>query len=198
MKKTSPLRLYVLALIAALSLFNFRCHADEPDLEPGPKDLSRIASWDEVETSICRTFHVDCTGLIFGVLDALYVLPSQDALNRVEKFRQRYMDGGPFVDEAKDCDDFAREATYLAKRWSYRYFEDLPATLAFGSAFVRIDGEYSLFSQGRHQWMRGYHVLNVYLRNDGKWFFFEPQTGQSEPVESMIYEGVVTVIRVEI
>ncbi len=190
----NSIRLYVLAAIAVL-LCLFKACAEEPSPKP-EQPLSRVAAWSAVEASIAKTFHVPATGLIYGVYDAFYILPNQDCLDRIEKFRRRLMDGGPFLSEAKDCDDFAREAVYLAKRWSYRYFEGLPATVAFGSAFVYVDGYYSLFSS-KLGWVQGYHVLNVYCRNDGQWFWFEPQSGRSEPVESMIYEGIITVFRIE-
>ncbi len=194
-----PPKLFIVGALAVLSILFvlFRARSDEPSPEP-VQSLSKIMDWSSFEESISRTFHVECKGLCFGALDAFYILPNQDALDRVEKFRRRFCDGGPYLDEAKDCDDFAREATYLAKRWSYRYFDGVPASLAYGSAFVRVNGPYALFSKSRYQWFTGYHVINVYLRNDGQWFFFEPQSGLSEPVESMLYEGAVEVLRLDI
>jgi len=197
--KTPKLVLTCALALASIIFVLFRAKSEEPPpgtFEPKP-DLAILTDWADMEASMRETFHVETHGLVYGVLDGLYILPTQDQLDRIEKFRRRMADGGKFMDEAKDCDDFAREATYLAKRWSYRYFETVPASVAYGSVYVRVNGYYSLMSGGTG-WYEGYHVLNVYRRNDGQWFFFEPQTGKSEPVESMIYEGVLTVVRVEI
>ena len=195
MRKTTKAPSLVFTCLLAL-LCVLRAWPDEPNPEGPVEAPSRICSWSDMEASIAKTFHVQSRGIqCFGVYDSVYILPSSDAVARMEKFRKRYMDGGPFLDEAKDCDDFAREATYFAKRWSYRHFTGVPATVAFGSAFVKVEGHYPLFSS--RTWYEGYHVLNVYRRNDGQWIFFEPQTGKSEPVESLIYEGVITVLRIE-
>jgi hypothetical protein len=61
-------------------------------------------------------------------------------------------------------------------------------------AFVKLDGPYPL-SAGE-PYAQGYHAINVILRDDGQWFFFEPQNGRLCPVEGSIYEGAIEVLKI--
>jgi hypothetical protein len=190
----------IVALVFALLLLK-SCALGQGTVKSDP-DLQypRIVSFVEVGESVQETFRVkfDFEQANFP-FDALYVLPPTKHLTDVESFRRKLGLGHKWSRDSWDCDDQAREAMYLAKRWSKVNYVGVPATIAYGSAYVRIVGFYPLGNgMDRSPDAPGYHVLNVYLRNDGKWFFLEPQNGRTEEVLSLIYEGGLEVMRVEI
>ena len=103
----------------------------------------------------------------------------------------------PYLSDAWDCDDKAREFHHLAHVWSIRLTGGAPIAPAVGSAYVRLNGDYPYFSVPVPAY-GVYHVLNVFLRTDGQWFFFEPQTGNSGPIEGPLYEGIIEIKKVQI
>jgi hypothetical protein len=167
----------------------------DPNLQY-PALTSGVALW----LSVIETFDPELeTSTTHCPLDGLYAKPPAAHLQQIEKFRQKFRDTSKFHRDSHDCDDFAREATYLAKRWSHRNYAELPASIAYGSAYIRIVGRYPLGAgMDCSPQSPGYHVINVFQRNDGKWFFLEPQKGRVEEALSLIYEGVVEVLRIEI
>ncbi len=152
--------------------------------------------WDSVEKTFLVTMDLTTAHC---PLDWLYVLPTAKQVDQIEANRQRFAEGGPGNENSKDCDDFAREATYWAKRWGHTNYVGLPATVTYGTAYIRLVGRYPLgTNMDRSPAQPSYHAINIYRRSDGIWFFFEPQNGRSEQALSLIYEGVVEVVRVEI
>jgi len=133
--------------------------------------------------------------LLFGPEDSLYISPTDEDIEAFLKFYRWRREGLPYVPEANDCDNFAREAKYLADVWAVRYYSRTPAAIAVGMVYVKLDGDVSDISPGQTD-VHGYHVLNVIRRSDGQWLFFEPQSGRLVPVESMIYEGGIEVLKV--
>lgn len=190
----------IVALIFALLLLK-NCTHGQGTVKADPQhQYPRVTTFVEVGESVQETFRVefDFRQAHFP-FDALYVLPPAKHLSDIESFRRKFGLGHTWTRDSWDCDDQAREAMYLAKRWSKVNYVGVPATVAYGSAYVRIVGRYPL-GKGMDcsPEQPGYHVLNVYLRNDGKWFFLEPQNGRTEEALSLIYEGVLEVMRVEI
>lgn len=163
-------------------------------------DSPRIAYYFQVWESAMAKFDLKIsTKPLHQPQDYIYILPSKSNLQRIEKHIRQFRDGGKYVQEAYDCDDFAREAHYWAHRWGKNYYAGMPAAVAFGTVYVKLEGHYSLFTGGEGVYLPlMYHALNVYLRNDGSWWWFEPQTGKSEPVESMLFEGVIEVLYLEL
>lgn len=131
-------------------------------------------------------------------LDLLYAMPSNTDIGHIIKFCRDHRERTTVISEAWDCDDFAREFAYLARVWSVREFPDAPFSISVGIAFLKMDGDVSDIFPRRHDWVTGYHATNIILRDDGQWFFYEPQSGALCPIESMLLEGSVTILRIEI
>jgi len=133
--------------------------------------------------------------LLFGPEDCLYISPTKDDIEAFLKFYRWRREGLPYLPEGWDCDNFSSEAKYLADVWAVRYYSHTPAAIAVGKAYVKLDGDVSDIFPGAID-VHGYHVLNVIRRSDGQWLFFEPQSGRMVPIESMIYEGGIEVLKV--
>lgn len=105
----------------------------------------------------------------------------------------------PYMEETWDCDDFANEFAYWARRWVAERTRGESAPPAVGCAYIAIVNNYEIGTR-KIVWVKGtiYHVVNVILRDDGQWFFFEPQSGRMIPIEGPIYEGTIQVIKVAI
>lgn len=131
-----------------------------------------------------------------GPEDSVYIVPRVDDLERMFRYIAKYWWSEKYVPNARDCDDAAREATYLAKRWSADFYDEIPASVAFGSAYVKLDGVLDGLWNTR-EIVTGFHVLNFYLDSECNVWFFEPQSARSARAESFIYEGSITVLKLE-
>lgn len=131
-----------------------------------------------------------------GPLDSVYVVPREDDLERMFRYIAKYRWSDDYVPNARDCDDAAREATYLAKRWSADFYDEFPFSVVFGSAYVRLEGVLDGLWDTRDV-IVGYHVLNFYLDSDCNVWFFEPQSATRARVESFIYEGSIEILKLE-
>ena len=142
---------------------------------------------------------IENADLLFGPEDVVYVAPTADDIRQLLKFYHRRKEGLQYVKDAFDCDNFSREFKHWADVWSIRHYLGSRVGVAVGMVYVHIAGDITdIFPLSDHDLVKGYHVLNVIVRNDGQCLFFEPQTGILVPVESMIYEGSLEVIRVNL
>lgn len=128
--------------------------------------------------------------------DVLYVAPLPEDLERMFEYIQKFKWTKKYRDNAWDCDDLAREATYLAKRWGMDFYDGVPASVAFGSAYVRLDGQ--LTGLYNTPWpVHSYHVLNFYMDSENHVWFFEPLNGRRARVESFIRDGKIKILKLE-
>jgi len=130
-----------------------------------------------------------------GPEDSAYIPLSRKEFEQLVQFWKKYRQGMRYLENAWDCEDFAREFHCLAHAWGRRHYIGFRASVAVGTAFIHIQGEYPLFSG---EDVQAYHVINVILLDDGSWIFFEPQTGLFCPIEAPIYEGVIRVMKITI
>ncbi len=153
-----------------------------------------------MEDSICEKLHWKPVDILAGTEDSAYLAPTQEDIDALLKFYRWRREGLGYLSEAWDCDNFAREFKHWADVWSVHYYDRAPVAVAVGMAYVKISGDVSdIFpSVGHKQIPIFYHVLNVIRRADGQWLFFEPQTGALVPVESMLYEGSIEVLKVNL
>jgi len=131
-------------------------------------------------------------------LDSRYVVPNSTDIAQLVTFYTTRKEFAKFYVEAWDCDDIAREFMHYSRVWTVQRYSKAPVAIAVALAYVRVDGDISDIFPGNHRIVRGLHVLNLILRDDGQWFFFEPQTLALAPVESMLFEGSITIMRVEL
>lgn len=131
-------------------------------------------------------------------VDQLYILPTAEDITKLVKFYEKRKEFVTFVPEGWDCDDFAREFKHYASVWSRNFYASPRAAVAVGIVWAELDGDLSDLFPGNHKLQFAYHATAVILRDDGQWLWFEPQTGSLTPVESMLFEGTVTVFRIEL
>lgn len=132
-----------------------------------------------------------------GPEDDLYFSLSQGQIDDLLRFYTDRRELLSYVEEAWDCDDMAREFLHLSRVWNRRRFGGIPRVPAVGSAYVRLQGPYDLFPHSPVAF--GYHVVNVILRDDGQWLFFEPQTGRVLAIEGPVrYEESIEVLKLQI
>jgi hypothetical protein len=168
-------------------------------------ELPLVLGWSTLEKEIAISLHwqrpqTDEANILLGTEDAVYIAPTADDIQQLLWFYRWRREGLGYIDEAWDCDNFAREFKYWADVWSVRYYSRSPAAIAVGVAYVCISGDITdLFPRSRHRLQApAYHCLNVILRADGQWLWFEPQTGQLVNVESMLYEGTISVFKIQL
>ena len=132
-----------------------------------------------------------------GPFDGWYRPLRQEEIDDLIHFHKMRRELIPYLHDAWDCDDYSEEFTYLARVWSVRngYHETTPAV---GSAFVRISGRYELFDKPVDAPPGVAHAINVIMRDDGQWFFYEPQSGKLQKIEGPCYEGVIEVVKIQI
>lgn len=130
--------------------------------------------------------------------DNLYVMPSQADLDDLRKFYDKRRERLPYVTDGYDCDDFSRAFMHWAGVWSQHRYGRPKAGVAVGTAWVILHGNCSDLFPGNNSIITGHHVINVILREDGQWFWFEPQSGALSKVESMLFEDSLTVVRIEL
>lgn len=101
-----------------------------------------------------------------------------------------------YLDEAFDCDDIAREYRVLAERWMLMRFGNPPppASLAMAQLFVEVEG----YVDGVFTYPHALHVVIAVRRVDGVWFVIEPGVDKRGELLRAIYEGTISVFRVEI
>lgn len=153
---------------------------------PGLVRSMKCLLWSEAEEDIKS-----------GPVDYAYFSLTKDQIEDLFSFVKARREHIPYIAEAWDCDDFALEFHYLARLWAVRSTRGVQIAPAVGMAFVKLDGPYPFF-EGEPYVMGVYHVINVILRNDGQWFFVEPQNGRILPIEGSIYEGAIEVIKIVI
>lgn len=180
-----------LSLVAAgLLLFQTAFSAQEPTeimplFHPELVDEMKLFVWPGAQDS-----------LLLGPEDAVYYALSAAQIEDLVSFWRARREMFRYREEAWDCDDFAREFLHLSRIWSMRTLGGLPIAPAVGSAYILVDGNYELFP-GAPMVTGAAHVINLILRDDGQWLFFEPQSGVLLPVEGPIYESV-KVLKVQI
>lgn len=131
-----------------------------------------------------------------GPVDGIYFSLAQENIEDLFSFVRARCETFPYIPEAWDCDDFALEFHYLARVWAVRATQGAATvTPAVGIAYVKLDGPYPLFRNDPYI-SNVYHAINVVLRNDGQWFFIEPQNGNIMPIEGSIYEGAIEVVKI--
>lgn len=183
-------------IILALLLAAATLWADEPPITP-PEPINPATPWFIVWDSMSRRLWPeapDNTEIKNGPLDAYYFTPSQAEIDELLAFIKARKEFFPYIPEAWDCDNFAIEAYYLAQVWAVRHTAGQWGPPTVGIAYVKLDGPYPLWDGEPDA--RGYHAINVILRDDGQWFFFEPQNGRLCPIEGSIYEGAIEVVRI--
>ena len=130
-----------------------------------------------------------------GPWDGAYRPLSQAEIDDLIAFWNARKERNEYETDSWDCDNFALEFYYLSTVWNMRvptFFPPPPP--AVGIALITVDGWYPLTSNPR--WVDMAHAINVILRDDGQWFFFEPQNGKLEKIESMMYSGDTETIRI--
>jgi hypothetical protein len=127
---------------------------------------------------------------ISGPEDMFYISPTQQDIEEMVAFAVANKERTPYVDEAWDCDNFAREAKHWMDVWALRNYRNSRSAVTVGVAYVRIADPLGFFL--------GYHAMNVILRNDGQWFFYEPQNGKLIPVDEPQADGTITVLKINL
>lgn len=185
--------------LLALSLFAIQSIIS-PISEPPPIVVTHRELFERMEQSLHTEFPETIRDfLLFGPEDTLYIAPTEHDIKQLLKFYRPRRSGLEYLDQAWDCDNFAREFKYWADVWSTRYYSYTPSALAVGMAYVKLEGDLSDIFPGHHEYSPVvYHVLIVIMRNDGQWLWYEPQSGALVPVESMLYEGSAEIIKVNL
>lgn len=137
-------------------------------------------------------------GIKSGPMDALYTPLTQSEINELIAYWRANKQPFLYVDDVWDCDDFALDMFFLSRVWSMKRTQGQSPMPAVGMAFVKITGCYELMRERHFIPGTAYHVINVILREDGQWFFFEPQSGKLMPIESHLYEGSVEAVKIHI
>lgn len=132
-----------------------------------------------------------------GPFDAGYQALSSKQIQDLILFHKSTRQPFHYQSQSWDCDDFAWEFFYLARVWNMRPDpSDPPPPPAVGLCLIHVNGRYELFGEPIDE--EFWHAINVILRDDGQWLFFEPQTGKTQPIEGPIYEGAIEVIKIVI
>lgn len=157
-----------------------------------------IVDADYVDWSLAHTFSSLNRVFPDTSFDSYYLRPTREQLEEIIKFYQLSRDLPEWFEDASDCDDIGREFMHSSHVWLRRTFPRLPASIAVGMVYVEIDGDYSaLAPNSAGEDVRALHVLNLVWLADDSFVFVEPQTGCIAPVESLIYEGIIYVFRVD-
>jgi agglutinin domain-containing protein len=175
-----------------------KSHSQKPVFNQ-PTQRAAVLDWQDAQYIIESALFLDSTKpWVNDPEDSIYVAPTGEDIADLLTFIRHRKEGLDYLSDGFDCDDFGTEAKYWATVWSVRYYQKSPAGLLFGKAYVHIHGSYdALFTGSGGSYIDAYHVLNFVVRSDGRVFFFEPQTGVLAPVEALLYEDSLTVLRVE-
>lgn len=150
-----------------------------------------------VESMKKLLWHEANEGAKDGPVDGIYFSLTQAEIDDLLSFVKARREMIPYIADAYDCDDFSLEFHYWARVWAVRHTGGAPIAPAVGMAFVKLDGPYPLFRSEPYV-IGVYHAINVILRNDGQWFFVEPQNGNLVPIEGSIFEGAIEVVKIVI
>lgn len=164
-----------------------------------PKTLDNYAIWifEIIDSMKERLWPKAQLGMLLGPVDAVYTPLTQKEINELIAFWREKKQSFVYSQETWDCDDFALEFFYLSRVWCMKRTQGQSAPPAVGSAFVVLHGCYELFEKPVWPHRAG-HVLNVILRDDGQWFFFEPMSGKMCPIEGPLYEDSIEVVKISI
>lgn len=132
-----------------------------------------------------------------GPEDGRYFSLTQAQIDQMLAFYRHRRELLPYTRDAWDCDDMAREFLLLSRMWSAREYPGLPLAPAVGAVYLIVDGPYELFPRYKGD-EKFAHVINCYRRTDGQWFFFEPQSGLSIPIQGPIYEGNWDIVKIQL
>lgn len=169
-------------------------------------DIPSLLSHRSLENAVSNSLHWDMSphaderAILLGTEDNLYLAPTQSEIKELIAFYEWRREDSEYVTDAWDCDNAAREFKHWADVWALHRYKHSAAAIAVGMVYVRAEGDISdIFPQGGHGYHpRSYHVLGAILREDLQWFFFEPSTRILVPVESLIYEGSLTVLKINL
>lgn len=137
------------------------------------------------------------SNLLLGPEDAYYISPTQTQIDSMVAFALAHKEWTPYVSEAWDCDNFAREFKYWADVWALRHFK-AEVGLTVAVAYVRLEGDISEIFPGEDAVPLAYHAMITIRRNDGQWFFLEPQNGRIVPVDGLLCLGSVKVLKINL
>lgn len=201
MKSLFALLLFCSALLANEPVLN-GLHTTRFEPYPAEKaakeDLPRLLFREQLVCSMGNFLWPKADGsLTLGPVDGTYYAPTKAEIEDLLRFVAARRELLPYIPEAWDCDNFATEFYYWSQVWSVRHTHAAPIAVAVGVAYVKLDGPYQLF-RGEPYVQGVYHAINVILRNDGQWFFVEPQNGNIVPIEGSIYEGAIEVVKIAI
>lgn len=161
---------------------------------PNDRHLNRQELIEKVQKRLYPPFEKSVEG---GPEDLTYYALSQAQIDDLVRFYQDRREPIPYIPQAWDCDDMSREFMMISRAWNVRRNGSLIRCVpAVGEVIVKVEGQYDLFPGSPEVF--GYHVINVILRDDGQWFFFESQTQKLWPIEGPLYEGVIEVLRVNL
>lgn len=170
-----------------------------------PVDPPVVIGYETLEASIVCSLHGPAPGvgekaLILGAEDSRYFCPTDSEITELLAFYNWRREDLRYISEAWDCDNMAREFKHWADVWAVHHYRHSAVAVAVGMVYVRLEGDVSdLFPSAGHELIStAYHVLGAILREDGQWLFFEPQTGRLVPVEGPLYEGSVTVLKINL
>lgn len=149
-----------------------------------------ILESDELRESVTECLHWRMPDGVLGFEDAYYISPTQDELEAMVAFAMSSKEQTPYVSESWDCDNYAREAKHWMDVWALRNYRHSRTALAAAVAYVRISDELGF--------LLGYHAMNVIRRNDGQWFFLEPQNGKLTPVENLLEDGTLVILKINL
>ena len=186
-----------LLLAAFLLLASLPGSSVEPDIEFFPVSRTSLMASMCLKFGWCP-FLTDRNDASLLTLDAFYYAPDAEGLKDLFRFYAKRREFTNYMVDVWDCDDFAREFTHLSRVWHRLALGKGGAGLTVGTVYVKFDGDVSDLFPGSHALQSDYHVTNVVLASNGRWFWFEPQTGSFKPVESALYEGTITVLRIEL
>ena len=186
------------SLLLALTLLSLR--ADDQTANP---DRATIILWHELAAAVedCLLWHMPNedaeSSLLLGPEDEFYLSPTQTQIDAMVAFALAHQEWTPYVEEAWDCDNWAREFKYWADVWSLRHLR-ARAGLTVAVAYVRLEGDISELFPGEYDVPLVYHAMITIRRNDGQWFFLEPQNGCVVPVDGLLCLGSVKVLKINL
>jgi len=135
---------------------------------------------------------------LLGPEDSFYISPTQAEIDEMVAFAVAHKEWTPYVEEAWDCDNFAREFKHWADVWALRHFQARIA-VAVAVAYVQLEGDISELYPGEDAIPLVYHAMIVIRRSDGQWFFLEPQSkGRMVPVDGLLCMGSLKVVKVNL
>jgi hypothetical protein len=186
-------KVYLLAFLSALLFFGTAPSAK--------KETHRPAVVNALELRDLIAFNLDWLSVRLTEVpeDSVYLVPGQEDIDSLIKMFKRRREWNSYVAEQWDCDDIAREFLHYSRVWNRYNYPNVRAAITVGAAYVRLEGDRSeMFPTNKGQQRPAFHVTNVILRSDGQWFFYEPQTDRLFPVEGMLFEGTIEILRVQL